>query len=276
MNDLLNNPAVQAAAVPFAVALVLALLLARTRFLAAAVASGMVVMLSLTIGFSLEPLTSVRKMIVVVLGVSAGALALEAMRLELRKPVAAAVAIVCALPVVWILLRILEQKEVASAWMAGAGAVAYVLAMVGGALATSTNPVRAAVVGMCLGWGAGALAVLGASALLGQIGIAIGTACAAVALVQMLLGRRAPLGWTLAVPAAAGAALVAVLASATGETRWYRLLPLLLCAPAALLVPAEQRKPWQQAFLFGFAALVPVVLAIGWAIWSARSLATAG
>jgi len=77
MNDLLQHPAVQAGLAPFAVALPLSLLLARTRFMAAAVASGLVVLLLLTIGFALEPLTSVRKAILVTFAATAVVLALE-------------------------------------------------------------------------------------------------------------------------------------------------------------------------------------------------------
>ena len=65
MTAWLDHPAAQAGVLPFMVALVLALLLARTRYLAAAAVGGMAVLLYLTIGFALEPMTSVRKLIVV-------------------------------------------------------------------------------------------------------------------------------------------------------------------------------------------------------------------
>ena len=96
------------------------------------------------------------------------------------------------------------------------------------------------------------------------------------ALVQMLRGLEAPAGWTTALPAAVGASLVGALACATGVLEWRFLLPLLLVAPAAWLVPAGTRKPWQNAFLVGLAALVPVVIAITWALLSARSTSPAG
>ncbi|HEU0199585.1 MAG TPA: hypothetical protein VFR86_04045 [Burkholderiaceae bacterium] len=77
MNDLFDNPAVQAGVAPFVVATPLALLLVRTRFLAATVLAGVAVMLHLTIGFSVEPLTSVRKMVVVLFAAGAAALVME-------------------------------------------------------------------------------------------------------------------------------------------------------------------------------------------------------
>lgn len=277
MNDLLDNPAVQAGVVPFVAAFVLALLLARTRYLAAVVVVGLGVLLCLTIGFTFESMTSVRKLIVVTFAAGAAALVLEAAKVSGRRQVMAALALASALAGLWVVQRILAQQDAGAAWSAGAAVFVFVLALVGGTLAAGADPLRASAIGACLGWGSGVLAVLGASALLGQIGIALGTACAAAALAQMLRGRPAPAGWTLGLPAGVGAALVGVLACATGELRWYLLTPLLLAPLAAWLVPASgTRKPWQDAFLAGFAALVPVVIAIGWAWFSARMAASAG
>jgi len=143
--------------------------------------------------------------------------------------------------------------------------------IVGGTLAFGRDPIRMAVIGAALGWGSGALAILGASALLGQIGLALGSASAAAALAQLLRGSAAPLGWTLAVPAAVGASFVGVLASATGELPWSVLLPLLLVAPAVAWVPEGSRRPWPQALLCGLAALVPVGIALAWARLAAAS-----
>jgi hypothetical protein len=228
MSDLLMNPAVQAGVLPFLGALLLAALLARTRFLAIATASGALLLLYLTVGFAFEPLTAQRKLTILLIGA--------------------------------VLLA----------------AMSYVGLVVGATLLAGKQPLRAAVAGASLGWGNGALAVLGASALLGQLGVALGTACAAVALVQMLRGQQAPAGWTLALPAAVGASLVGVLACATGELRWPLLLPLLLVAPVTLLVPTGLRRPWQQAILLGLATLVPVVVAVAWALMSQRAGAPAG
>ena len=86
---------------------------------------------------------------------------------------------------------------------------------------------RSSSAALILGLGAGALALLGASAMLAQIGIALGAASGATLLVQMIAGRRAPVGWTLALPASVIAALVGLLSVFTGELRWYCLLPTL-------------------------------------------------
>ena len=276
MTDLLDNPAVQAAAIPFIVALVFAFALAGTRFLALAVVSGLAVVLALTVGFSFEPFTSVKKLIVAVFAFTAAGVALEAAGFGARRAIVSALAGAAGLAGMWVVQRVVQQLDPAAAWTAGIGTFAFVAATTGSAVTASANSsLRGAVVGACLGWGSGVLALLGASALLAQLGLAIGTASAAVALVQMIRGREAPLGWTLVVPAVVAAATIGVLASATGELRWYCLLPLPFSPLAARLVP-PLRRPWQQAFAQGFAALVPVAVAVGLAWLSAASSSSAG
>jgi hypothetical protein len=277
VSDLLLNPGVQAGVLPFVAALALGLLLARSRFLALAVVGGLAVLLGLTVGFALEPMTSVRKLIVATLASGGLALALEAARIAPRRSVAGALGLLAGIAAVWAISRILAQKEAGPAILAGVAAFVFVAALVGGSLSATADPLRASVIGTCLGWGSGALAVLGASALLGQIGIALGTACAGAALAQMLRGGPAPSGWSVGLPASLGAALVGLLAVATGELRWYFLLPLLIVPFAARWVPSgDARRHWQYAFLAGFAALVPVAAAIAWAWMSARMAASAG
>jgi hypothetical protein len=273
VTDLLNNPAVQAGLLPFMVALALGYLLAGTRFLALAAASGVIVVLSLTIGLSLEPFTSVKKMVVVTLIATAIALALEAASTGARRNIVAILAATAGAAAVWTLQRVLQQMDSTAAWMVVAGAFALALATTGGAIiAGGSSSLRGAVIGACLGWGSGVLALLGASALLAQLGLALGSASAAVALLQMLRGREAPLGWTVVVPAAVAAPIIGVLACATGELRWYCLIPLPFVALAAHLVPAGAfRRPWQTAFATGFAALVPVLAAVGLTWLSAAS-----
>lgn len=277
METLLNHPAAQAALVPFVVALVLAFALARTRWLAVVVASGLVVELALTVGFTFEPLTALRKLVLATFAITAIAIALEAARVAQRRSLTLALAAAAALAAVWALQRVLAQKETAVALGLGAAAMVFVFAMVGGSLhAAASSPLRASVAAACLGFGAGGLALLGASALLMQLGVALGTASAAAALMQMIRGQESPLGWTLGLPAAVGAALVALLARVTGELPWFALLPLPLIPWAARCVRVPSPALWRGGFAVGFAALVPVALAVGVAWFGARHASLVG
>jgi hypothetical protein len=273
LTDLLDNPAVQAALFPFAVALALGFLLSRTRFLAIAVVSGVVVVTALAAGLSFDPLTSVKKLVLSTFVVTALALILEGFGGGPRRARIVALSAIAGASAVWVIVRVLQQMESIRPWAAGAAALVFVIVLVASAVAAgATSSLRGAVVGACLGWGSGVLALLGASALLAQIGLAVGTACAAVALVQMLRGGESPLGWTLVVPAAVTAGLVGVLASATGELRWYCLIPLPFAPFAAWWAPVGADRPaWQRAFATGVVTALPVALSIGLAWWRAAS-----
>ena len=277
MNDLLDNPAVQAGVVPFVVALALGFALARTRFLALAGVSGVVVVFALTVGFAVEPFTSVRKLMVASFAAAVIALALEAARIGPRRSIVAALSAAAGAAALGAAWRVLVQMEAPAAWAAGAAAFAFAALLAGSSIAADAgSSLRGAVTGALLGWGSGVLALLGASALLAQLGLAVGTACAALALVQMLRGQESPLGWTLVIPAAAAAGIVGVLASATGELRWYCLLPLLAVPLVARWLPVGAARPvWQRAFLIGFASLVPVIVAIALARWPIGGAAAA-
>jgi hypothetical protein len=278
VNDLLSNPAVQAGVVPFIVGLFIALPLARTRFLALAVAAGLLAVLALTIGFSIDPFTSVKKLVAVVLGATVVSLALEAANIAPRRAIIAALSALAALAALWVTWRVLVQRESPSLWVGAVGALAFAAGTTASATAASAHSsLRGAVIGAMLGWGSGILALLGASALLAQLGLAVGSASAAVALVQMVRGREAPLGWTVVLPAAVAASTIGVLAATTGELRWYCLLPLPFAPLLAWLVPQGlARRTWQQAFLVGFAALVPIAVAIALAWWSPGASSSAG
>ena len=76
--DLLNNPALQASAIPFVVALLLGVALAATRYLALAVVSGLIAVLALTIGFTPVPFTAVSKLWLATFAAALTALVLEA------------------------------------------------------------------------------------------------------------------------------------------------------------------------------------------------------
>jgi hypothetical protein len=65
VDDLLSHPAYQAAGLPFVVALVLAVLLRRSRQLGLPIAAAFACAVALTMGFGLESLTSLKKLVLV-------------------------------------------------------------------------------------------------------------------------------------------------------------------------------------------------------------------
>ena len=262
MSELLDHPAVQAGVAPFVVGLVVAALTLRGRMLGLAIGAAFCTVIALTIGFTFESLTSMRRLELLALAAVALIVPLELAPVPPRRGVRAALAAAAGLGGVWAVLRVLQQQETVAAVAGGVGAALFMAALVESGHLVRDDPLRAAGASLMLGLAAGVLGLLGASVTLGQVGIAIGAGAGAALLAQTVSRRRAPLGWTLALPATVTAGLVALLSVATGVLRWYCLLPLLLVAPAARLAPAGERPLWLTAVLTCLVTLVPAAFAV--------------
>jgi len=262
MNTLFDHPAVQAGIAPFAIALVMAASLHRSRLLGLAIGAAFVTVIALTIGFSFESLTSLRKMVLVGLIATMLVLPLELSPVGADPRVRWTLAAAAGLAAVWMVWRVLQQRDIELALIGGLAAVAFMVTLVASGFAVREDSVRSASAALLLGLGAGVLSLLGASVTLAQVGIAIGAGAGAVLLVQMLTGRRAPVGWTLTLPATVVVGLLGLLSVFTGELRWYHLVPLLAVPWAARLVPGAPRPVWIGAITTSLAALVPVALAV--------------
>ena len=274
MNDLLNNPAVQAGVAPFVVALVAAVMLHRTRLLGLAIGAGFLTVVFLALGFSIESMTSVRKMIVSGAAATLLVLVIEAAKLDAKPAIRAVLAAAAAAAAIWVIWRVLQQLETKGLLVAGAGAVIYLAALVESGNRIGSDSVRSASAALMLGLACGVLALLGASASLAQVGIAVGASAGSVLLLQMFTGKYAPTGWTLALPANVIAGLVGLLAVFTGSLPWYSLLPTLAIPWATRAVPAGKYPVWLTAFLSALAALVPMLLAVAIAWFTAGSSST--
>lgn len=263
MNDLLNNPAIQAGVAPFLVALVVAVLLCRTRLLGLAVGAAFIVVVALVLGFSFESLTASRKLVLVGIATIAVIAVLELLKVPAHGRLRGVLAVAAAVAAVWVLVRLLSQQpgEVAALW--GVASMVFMMLMVESSITAGANdPVHSASAGLMLGLCAGALAFLGASASLAQVGIALGAGAGAALLIQMVINRRAPAGWTLALPVGVIGSLVGLLAVFSASLRWWCLLPMLAIPWATRLVPVSDRPLWITAVLTSLAAAIPLVLAV--------------
>lgn len=260
MQELLNNPVIQSSAAPFLVGLIVAALLFPVRLAGLAAGAGFLAAVWLIGAFSFEPMTATRK--IVVLAVAAPVLGVLA---DLAfKPTRATAPILGALfgvASIWMIWSVLVQKPTQEAALLAAGVFAFVLATVALTVSLQDRAVRAGSAGLFLGLGAGAGAVIGASALLGQYGLALGAACGAFLLLAMILGKRVFAGATLTLAASVGAALIAAGAMVLARLPWTSLIAIALI-PLAVRLPLPEKLPaWIQAFVASFYALAPAACA---------------
>ncbi len=253
MHALLTHPAFQAGIAPFLVALLTAELLQRLRLSGLAIVAGFAITVYLVSGFGYEPLTSTRK--IIWLGIASGAIAIPLMLLNssLWRPVLSTLAAAAA---VCVCVRVLQQQPLGTALEWGTACALYVGWLVFWMDTLHESPVRAASAGMALGLGTGLTVLVGASALLGQFGLALGAASMAYLLIMFISNSLLPCGRTFTLPLALISGLLACLAVLTARLPWYAL-PALAAIPLAAKIPvSEKLGVWVQSMLLSAAALV--------------------
>ena len=235
LQELLNHPAVQAGLAPFLVALITAELFQRVRLSGLAIIAGFAITVYLASNFTLEPLTAVRK--IVLLGLVSALLALLLTLLQTRWLVWL-LSLLGGAAAIWTVQRVLQQQAPQAMILWGVGCAAYVAILVWGMdKLLEQEPLRAASAATALGIGTGGAALVGASALLGQFGLALGSAAAAHLLIQMVSNQPLSTGRTFTLPLAIIAGLTGCVAVLSAQLPWYTL-PILATIPLATwLVP---------------------------------------
>lgn len=257
MHELLNHPAVQAGVVPFLAALLTAELLQRVKLSGLAIIAGFAATIYLASDFSIAPLTASRKIVVIGLAGALFALPLSLMKARWISTLLAALGGAAA---IWTTQRILQQQNTQLMLLWGAGCAAYVAALTWGMDRLDKEPLRAATAATALGMGTGGAALVGASALLGQFGLAIGAAAAAHILIQLISRQALPAGRILTLPVALISGLTGCLAVLSAQLPWYTL-PILAGIPfAAGLLPLPGKSAPAQVLLL---TLLTGVLAAG-------------
>lgn len=259
MQELLNNPAVQGGLAPFVVALIVAELLQRMRLSGLAIIAGFAATVYLASDFSIEPLTAARK--IVLLGLLAAALALPLMLFNPRwlRPL---LAVAGGTAAVWAMSRILQQQPAAPMLLWGGGCALYVGWLVFWMDGLGDAAMRAGSAGLALGMGTGGAALFGASALLGQFGLALGAAAGAYLLIQMLTDGPLPCGRGYTLPLSLIAGLTACLAVLTADLPWYALSVLALIPVAARIPLPGKQALWIQSVLLSAVTLACAATAI--------------
>jgi hypothetical protein len=260
MTEWLAHPAVQAAVVPFVVALVAALALGN-RWPSLAVAAGFCAAVALAIGWDIEPLSASRK--AAFIGVAAGILGALATGTRVASHRGARVTCSIALGAasLWVITGLLRQMEPGTAALTGLLGFGFVALMVYGP-GLSSDSVRSNASACVLAGSAGVLALLAASALLATFAIAAAAAAGAVLLLQLTRIRSYAHDRNLVLPCTAIAALVVLLAVVTGGLPAYCALPLLAVPWVGAVSPFARGGRWLGAGVAATAATAPAIAAI--------------
>ena len=263
MTEWLTTPAAQAGVVPFIVALLSAALLRKAGWYWAggALVAGFAVAVYLSVGFQFQPWTSTRKIVALILGAAAVGLLYDLYPYQRRWliPITAAAAIAA---VWWVVWPVLSRSAGLEFWLLAAGISVYTAWCAVMMDALRAKPVALSGAAVALGFGAGITALLGASALLGQWGIALGVSAGALWLF-VTFTRNTAIGSLAALPLGAGAALIGCAAAVYAKLPWTSLAILALIPLAARLFWFPRLPRLAQAAL---SMLVTAALAAA-AVW---------
>jgi hypothetical protein len=251
LEQLLNHPAIQSSAVPLLASLLIAAIFLPLRLSGLGAAGGFLAAVYIIGNFAMEPLTATRKIVVV----GAAAALLGAMADLAFKPTRAAGFVLGTLfgvASIWVFWTVLVQQPAARALLFGGATVLLLLWLTAVMLPLQDDPVRAGAAGLGLGLGCGTAAIFGASALLGQYGLALGTACGGVLLLLMIFGKRVTAGASLVLPVAAAGGLILAGAVLLAQLAWWAAAVVAL-APLVVRLPLPTKSAvWLRAVLACF------------------------
>lgn len=266
MQEMLTNPAVQGGLAPFVAALVVAALLAPFRLGGLAVVAAFATAVYFIAGFTFEPLTATRKIILLGLAAPLAGIvvdfAFRPTRLE-----AWVLALAGAAAATWIFWPILASKDLERALLPGGTAVLAAAWTVGFSHSRlAEDGVRAGAAGLALGAGTGGAAILGASLTYGLYGMAVAAGAGAFLLVQMIIGKKTHAGATFMLAAALITMLLAGAAMILAQVPWYAVAVLALVPLAASLPVSAGAPVWLQALLLSFFGLfvAGIACALAW------------
>jgi len=236
MNDLLANPAIQSGIIPFVIAMIAAWALRRLGWVWSGLGFAIAYYVSVyfAAGFQFTPLTSTRK--ILILGIVAIAVGLAVDFLK-QKPrlLPVAIFVIGAIAMGWVIWPVAARQEGGDFWILLLPSLIYAGWITASTESLRSKPDEGAMVALALGLGTGISAMLGASALLGQLGIAIG-AIAGGYLILLLLKQNIQLGSNFMLPVSLLSGLLGIAAVVYASLPWYSLLPLLII-PAIIRIP---------------------------------------
>lgn len=269
MQAFLHHPAAQGGVVPFAVALLAALLFKPLRLSGLALAFALAASMYLGGDFHLEPLTSLRKILWLAIAAAGAGMALTYLRAAWMRPL---LAVLSGTAVIWVAWLILRNQPLLHKLLWGAGGAIFAAWLVFWMDKLRDKSLRAGSAGLGLGLGMGVSVLFGGYISLGVYGIALGAASGAYLLIQMATNKRLSCGPAFTLPLSLVAGLGGVYGVLAVQTPWY-VLALLAAVPfAALHAPVPEKfHNAVQAVLLSAAtlALAGVAVFLTWRVTGA-------
>ena len=271
MTNIFDFPEVQSFVLPLLMALLVGA--AADRFGLANRGIGMIAGFIVTVlfvnGVELQPLTAVRK--IILLGFAAAIVGAVVDQRDARwagRPLYFAT--LCVLASAWVLGVVLLRKSGMEMLAAGAGIALYT-GWITYWLDRLDDELRATSATVSLGLGTGIAAIIGSSGLFGQLAVAVSAGAGGVLLLALLLKKNTA-GSVLTLPAGVLLSLIGCSAVAFADLPWIVLVILSLIPLAAHWTPApESWSRWLRAAFLTISTLAFAGIALAYAWYLAGS-----
>jgi hypothetical protein len=266
--ELLDDPIFQSAIAPFLIAFIVGLLLRTGGGLAGGAAFALAVLAAvwMIMGLQFTPLNSTRKLVLAGGGAFALGMTLELVwRNRESRWLQAAFGLGAAATALWLIWPRLGRLEGTEAALTAVLPLIYAGLLVPMMNSLNPRPLAQSAAALALGIGTAISAVIGASALLGQLSGAIAAAAGAIAVLLLIRGEFR-LGSGFALSMSLLTALIGIAAVVYARLPWFALAPLLL-VPVMAYIPVPTtlgRFPRGLLLLAGTMLPAAATIAIAW------------
>ncbi len=259
--ELLNHPAIEAGIVPFTLALLLGFILPNRYTWWSTIVFAITYFFSawLILDGRFTPLSSSRKL--VMLGAGAVILGFIMPKLISNSKALQRILIVIAIgATLWLIWPILSRGDVWDQVNLAIGCGIYALWLCFAFFQLRDEDIATSVSASVLGFATGICALVGASSLLGELGIAIGASSAAVAL--FALSKRIDHSGGFYFPITILCTLIAIASAVYAKVPWYVLIALGAIPLAAMLFEWRYKPGVIRIIKLGFFTLIPAAVAV--------------
>jgi len=275
MSGLLTYPEIQSGAIPFVIALVVVLVFKSNKYalVGVGVVLGFIVTAVLLNGFVFLPINGTRKIILTGIGALclAGVFEFYFQTWRYRLQVFVVVGVSAFFFMAWPVLMRLESMDI---WVIVLGGSIYLAVLISLFDGLKDKPLQASAGVLSLGLGTGISAILGASALYGQLAISMGAAAGAILCVLFfstlfsfdVFYSKLKTGFLLTYPAALLLGLLGLATLLFADLPWFALVFLVLIPLAARVPVPRVFADWQGIIFLSFIVLLPAVGAI-FSVW---------
>jgi hypothetical protein len=259
-NELLNHPAIEAGIIPFVIALIAGALLPRRYAWWSTVIFAIAYFFAawLILDGRLTPLSSSRKLVILGMGaVVVGFISHLSFSAATLQRILIAIAVIA---IGWLIWPKLTRLDITQQLITGGGAAIYAIWLTFAFHQLRDEDIASSISATILGFATGLCALIGASSLLGELGIAMGASTAAISLYGLSKRIDHSAGFYFAISVLC--TLIGVASVLYAKVPWHTLIALASIPLVAMLFEWRYKNGWLRIIKLSVLLLIPAAVAV--------------